>query len=106
MLCTAGACDRFDPPARADAGAASRRELEARSSAREALASVVKAAAAATSRCVAGELRWEADADGNLVASHSSRPCIPERCAPEPGQLDALRASVRSARALVDREPS
>jgi hypothetical protein len=55
---------------------------------------------------VAGELRWEADAGGTFVPHHFSRPCIPELCAPEPAELEALRASARAMRALVERETS
>lgn len=98
----AGGCDRFDPPAAADANAAEQAAQKARGAAKEALAAIVKAAQAATASCVAGELRWEADPDGNAVARHFSRPCLPERCSPAPAEIEALRSSTRAARALVD----
>jgi len=100
--CAAGGCDRFDAPAAAETNAAERASAKARASAKDALTAIVKAAQAATASCVAGELRWEADPDGNVVARHFSRPCIPERCTPAPGEIEALRTATRAARALVD----
>jgi hypothetical protein len=105
-------CDRFEagdaPPPPAE------KARQAQAGAREAMAAVMKAAQDATSSCVAGELLWEADENaGSLYGGegfsfnpqppiHFSRPCIPERCAPTPAQLDALRGSVRSAKTLID----
>ncbi|APR78709.1 Hypothetical protein A7982_04056 [Minicystis rosea] len=101
LACAALGCDRFDPPATKPAKA---EPADARSAVREPMTAVMKAAQAATAGCVAGELRWEADPDGNEVARHFSRPCIPERCDPAPADVEALRAGTRALRARIDAE--
>lgn len=97
-------CDSFDGPAKAESPAAA--EEKARAAAREAIEGVVKAAEAATARCTAGALLWEADFDGNDIARHYSRPCIPERCDPSAAELDALRKATDAARKIVDADPA
>jgi hypothetical protein len=113
LALTAHGCDRFDPPA-AGAPPAAEQAPKAQAGARDAMTAVMKAAQAATSTCVAGELVWEADENvGSLYGgegfsfeppppTHFSRPCIPERCAPTTAELDALRTSVRSAKTVID----
>jgi hypothetical protein len=101
-----GGCDRFEQRAAPEPPPAVRAGESARAAARESLAKVMAAAQAATATCTAGELRWEADPDGNAVARHFSRPCIPERCAPAAAELDALKAAVRGAKSVVEAEPS
>jgi hypothetical protein len=103
-------CDRFDPPASTGPSAAE----QARVKAREAMIALMKAAQAATSSCVAGELLWEADENVGPTfggegfsfdpppPTHFSRPCIPERCAPTSAELDTLRSAARSVKAVVD----
>ncbi|MFT3773144.1 MAG: hypothetical protein QM820_47795 [Minicystis sp.] len=95
-------CDRFEERAAGEPVKPEQAEAEARAKAREAMAAVLKAAQAATASCVAGELHWEADPDGNAVPRHFSRPCIPERCATQPAEIEALRGRVRDAKAVVE----
>lgn len=114
LLLIAAGCDRFDPPA---AGAAPAPGDQARSEARAAMSVVMKAASTAAASCVAGELRWEPDeaiasfvgGEGSRYVppeiTHFSRPCIPERCAPSPAEVDALGAAARAMRSLVDGSP-
>ena len=97
-------CDSFEAPAASVSPAAA--EEKARASAREAIGAVVKAAEAATASCTAGDLLWEADFDGNTVARHYSRPCLPERCTPSAADLDALRRATAAARRIVDADPA
>jgi hypothetical protein len=100
----AAGCDRIDPPAPVQPTEAERAAEGARGAARQALTKTLAAAQAVTASCVAGELIWEADPDGNTVARHFSRPCLPERCTPAGGEIEALRAGAKAARALVDAE--
>jgi hypothetical protein len=99
-------CDQFEPAA-AEAKANERPEERARKAAQGALAAVMKAAQAATASCAAGDLLWEAErVEGMAVPRHYSRPCIPERCAPAPAEVEALRTSVLTAKKVVEAEPS
>jgi hypothetical protein len=99
-------CDRFEQRAAPEPPSAARAAESARAAARESLTKVMAAAQAVTATCAAGELRWEADPDGNAVAKHFSRPCIPERCAPTTAELEALKAAVRNAKSVVEAESS
>jgi hypothetical protein len=105
IVCLTCGCDRMDPPA-ARTSPADRAADEARARAKEAMSRLMSAAQGATSACVAADLHWEADPDGNLLARHYSRPCVTERCSPKPADIDALRAAQKALRALVDGEPA
>lgn len=100
------ACDRFEPHALSDAEVHAKADDEARAAARAAMTEVVKAALAVSSSCVAGELLWEADPDGNPIPRHHSRPCLPERCSPKPEEIEALKKASRAVKSLVEGQPT
>lgn len=98
-------CDRFD------ASAHPAPEVNAKDRAKEAarapIEAIVKAAVTVTSTCVAGEVRWEADApdlEGKTLPRHYSRPCIPERCSPSKADLDALREAAYKLNVEIKRD--
>lgn len=100
------ACDRVAPPAPAEPTAAEKAAEKARGDAREHMSRILEASEAATARCVAGELHWEPDHDGNPVARHYSRPCIPERCTVAPADIESLRAHTARLRGVIEAEIS
>lgn len=114
LAALAQACDSGSAPMLPDGVTTAEK---ARAEARVATTAIMKAAAVSTSSCVAGELHWEADeelprsvgGEGSRYVipeiTHFSRPCIPERCAPTPADLDALRSATRALRTLVEASP-
>ncbi len=98
-------CDRVD------ASAHPAPEVNAKDRAKEAarapVEAIIKAAVTVTSSCVAGEVRWEADApdlEGKTLPRHYSRPCIPERCSPSKADLDALREAAYKLNVEIKRD--
>ncbi len=101
-LSAAPACDRFD--ARNDAAEA--KPADPRVRARDELTAAMKAAEVVTRTCTAGDLVWEEEATEEAGPKHYSRPCIPERCAPDGSEVEALREAVFRAKQLVSRDAS
>lgn len=98
------ACDQIEQRPAADTAAPASAAPVAQPAVREAMAAMITSAQAMTATCVASELHWELDPQDNYYPKYI-HPCIPERCAPKPADLEALSASVKKARGLLDGDP-